>query len=147
MRVGYVVGDPRLISQLAQAQPSWPVSAPAAAAMVATSTPQARAEAASRYLALASDRDHLVAALSHAGFASVPSAAPFVLVDTSSCGPDSVRPALVAAGFAVRRGESFPGLGPTWIRVRVPPPAQSDALIEALDAARSADRFLNTVHI
>lgn len=136
LRVGYVVGDPRLITQLAQAQPSWPVSAPAAAAMVATSTPQARAEAASRYLALASDRDHLVAALSHAGFPSVPSAAPFVLVDTSACGPGSVRPALAAAGFAVRRGESFPGLAPTWLRIKVPAPEVADSLAATLAGLR-----------
>lgn len=136
LRVGYVVGDPCLIERLAQAQPSWPVSAPAIAAMIATSTPTARAEAASRYLALNADRDHLVGALSHAGFPSVPSAAPFVLVDTSCCGPGSVRPALAAAGFAVRRGESFPGLGPTWIRVKVPAPEVADSLVATLAGLR-----------
>lgn len=132
LRVGYVIGDPRLITRLAQTQPSWPVSAPAIAAMIATSTAAARTEAASRYLTLNADRDHLVAALSYAGFPSVPSAAPFVLVDTSSCGPDSVRPALAVAGFAVRRGESFPGLGPTWIRIKVPAPEVADALTATL---------------
>lgn len=37
LRVGYVVGDPALIARLEQAQPAWPISAPAAAAIVATS--------------------------------------------------------------------------------------------------------------
>jgi cobyrinic acid a,c-diamide synthase len=137
LRVGYVVGDPALIALIAQAQPPWPVSAPAAAAMVATSSAAALAEAAQRYAVLAGHRAHLVAALSRAGFASVPSAAPFVLVDTSLCGPESVRPRLAEAGFAVRRGESFPGLGPTWIRVKVPEPAVADAFVAAMECLRS----------
>ncbi|MGC3993091.1 MAG: cobyrinate a,c-diamide synthase [Propionicimonas sp.] len=136
LRVGYVVGDPALIARLAEAQPSWPVSAPAAAAMVATSAASALAEAAARYREVAADRVHLVAALAAAGFPSVPGTAPFVLVDTTSCGPTSVRPALARAGFAVRRGESFPGLGPTWVRVKVPAPAVADAFVAALAGLR-----------
>lgn len=138
LRIGYVVGDPVLIARLEQAQPTWPVSAPALAAMVATSTPEALAEAALRYRGLAADREHLVTALTSAGFGAIPSAAPFVLVDTSPCGPASVRPRLAEAGFAVRRGESFPGLGPTWIRVRVPPPDVADAFVTALASLRTA---------
>ncbi len=136
LRVGYVVGDPALIARLASAQPTWPVSTPAAAAMIATSTPDALAEAAGRYRALPDHRDHLVAALARAGFPSVSSMAPFVLVDTSSCGPASVRPALVTRGFAVRRGESFPGLGPSWIRVKVPAPDIADDFVRALAGLR-----------
>ncbi len=134
LRVGYVVGDPALIARLEQAQPSWPISAPAAAAMVATSTDAARAEASARYAELAAHRAHLVSSLAAAGFPTLTSDAPFVLIDTASCGSDSVRPALARAGFAVRRGESFPGLGPTWIRVKVPVPAVADALVAALRA-------------
>nr|WP_098462251.1 cobyrinate a,c-diamide synthase [Propionicimonas paludicola] len=132
LRVGYVVGDPALIARLEQAQPAWPISAPAAAAIVATSTDAARAEASARYAELATHRDHLVAGLTAAGFPTLTSQAPFVLIDTAACGPDSVRPALARAGFAVRRGESFPGLGPTWIRVKVPAPDVADALVSAL---------------
>lgn len=140
LRVGYVVGDPALIARLAQAQPAWPVSAPAAAAMVAASSTSALAEAGERYSQLRSHREHLVAALAGAGFSTVRSQAPFVLVDTSPCGPASVRPALAEAGLAVRRGESFPGLGPTWIRVRVPSPEISDRLVAALAALRHTGR-------
>ncbi len=132
LRVGYVVGDPSLIARLAQAQPAWPISAPAVAAMVATSTPEALAEAAARYAEVAHNREHLVTALAAAGFGAATSSAPFVLVDTSPCGPASVREALAGRGFAVRRGESFPGLGPTWIRVKVPDPVVADRLVEAL---------------
>ena len=42
--IGYVVGDPALIARLERAQPPWPISAPAIAAMVATSSADALAE-------------------------------------------------------------------------------------------------------
>ena len=100
--------------------------------MVATSSADALAEAADRYRLLALHRDHLVAALASAGFDTLGCAAPFVLVDTSPCGPGSVRTALAEAGYAVRRGESFPGLGPTWIRIKVPAPEIADAFVVAL---------------
>jgi cobyrinic acid a,c-diamide synthase len=136
LRVGYVVGDPALIATLENAQPAWPLSAPAIAAMIATSSATALAEAELHYAKLASWRQHLVAALAEAGFPTLPSSAPFVLIDTTSCGTESVRPALAKAGFAVRRGESFPGLGPAWIRVKVTAPAISHRLVKALAALR-----------
>lgn len=136
LRVGYVVGDRTLIARLEQAQPTWPLSAPAIAAMVATSTAGALAEARQRYQELAGHREYLVAALAREGFGVVASGAPFVLIDTSSCGWRSVRPGLAAAGFAVRRGESFPGLGPTWIRVKVPEPAVAERFVAALASLR-----------
>lgn len=135
-RVGYVVGDPSLIARLASAQPPWPVSTPALAAMVSVCSDAARVEASKHYALVARHRDHLVTALEASGFGVVPSHAPFVLVDTSSLGQDSVRSPLADRGFAVRRGESFPGLGRTWIRVRVPEPEISDAFVAALTSLR-----------
>ena len=104
--------------------------------MIAVSRPDARAAAAARYREVATWRGHLVAALQAAGFGTVPGVAPFVLVDTSPCGTTSVWPQLADAGFAVRRCESFPGLGPDWIRVRVPEPGVADAFVAALAALR-----------
>lgn len=140
LRAGYVVGDPALIARLAEAQRPWAVSTPALDAMVACCTPAALAEADAAARALAPDRDALVAALASAGYhvAGDPRT-PFVLVDTSPAGPGSVRPALAEAGFAVRRGESFPGLGPAWIRVAVRDPGTSRALADALARLRRAD--------
>jgi cobyrinic acid a,c-diamide synthase len=136
LRVGYVVGDPALIGRLERAQPAWPLSTPAIAAIAATSSAEAMAEARQRYTTLPGHREHLTSALAAVGFASVPSAAPFVLVDTTPCGAASVRVPLAAAGFAVRRGESFPGLTPAWIRVRVPEPEVADQFVAALAALR-----------
>ena len=62
--------------------------------------------------------------------------APFVLVDTSGVREDRepgwVRLALRDHGFAVRRGETFPGLGPDWIRIAVREPEITDQLMAAL---------------
>lgn len=138
LRVGYVVGDPALIARLASAQPAWPVSSPAAVAMVATSSEEARAEADRGYAGLPARRAHLTGALRASGFGVVTSHAPFVLIDTTPCGTASVRPALAAAGFAVRRGETFPGLGPTWIRAKVPSTGVADDLVAALCSLKRA---------
>ncbi|WP_220036150.1 Rv2231c family pyridoxal phosphate-dependent protein CobC, partial [Modestobacter versicolor] len=46
LRVGYALGPADLVAALAAQQPHWPVSTPALAALVACSTPAARAEAA-----------------------------------------------------------------------------------------------------
>jgi histidinol-phosphate aminotransferase len=47
-----------------------------------------------------------------------------------------VRQRLRAAGFAVRRADTFPGLGPDWLRIAVRDRAVSDAFVEALAKAR-----------
>lgn len=64
-------------------------------------------------------RADLVGRLRELGLTIVDSEAPFVLVDTSSISGESVRLPLADRGFAVRRGETFPGLGPSWIRLAV----------------------------
>ena len=62
--------------------------------------------------------------------------ASFVLVDTSGVGgnraPGWIRIALRDHGFAVRRGETFPGLTPDWIRIAVREPEITDQLVAAL---------------
>ena len=55
---------------------------------------------------------------------------PFVLVRV----PDgaSLRARLREAGYAVRRGDTFPGLGPDHLRLAVRDPATTDAFLSAL---------------
>jgi histidinol-phosphate aminotransferase len=123
VRVGYVLGDPLLLDRLRAVQPPWAVSTPAAAAAIACSAPAAVAEAAAWARTLVADRDHLLAAVAAGapGVAAVPAArAPFVLLRLPA-GADgaAVRGALREAGWAVRRGDTFPGLGPAWLRVAV----------------------------
>ena len=137
LRAGYVIGDPKLIAALRRQQPPWSVSTPALAAIVACLTPNARSLAAEAAEEIAGRRAYLIEQLADLGLrvAGQPSA-PFVLVDTSGVREDRepgwIRLALRDHGFAVRRGETFPGLGPDWIRIAVREPEVTDQLVAAL---------------
>ncbi|WP_296141008.1 cobyrinate a,c-diamide synthase [uncultured Tessaracoccus sp.] len=132
LRAGYAVGDPRAIRALAEQQPTWSVSTPALAAIEACCSRRARDEA----LALAEEavrhRADLVARLGALGLPTIDGRAPFVLVDTSSLGPGSLVEPLAERGFAVRRGDTFPGLGPTWLRLAVRTPSVHEQLVQQL---------------
>lgn len=132
LRIGYVLGPAGLIRELAAAQPLWPVSTPALAAAEACSTPEALAEAETAALTLLDHRAHLLAGL--AAFPPVrvygAPAASFVLVELP--GAAGVRDRLRAAGFAVRRGDTFPGLGADWLRIAVRAPETTDRFLAAL---------------
>ena len=126
------VGDPALIRLLAEQQPPWSVSSPALAAMVACTSDRAMLEAQLAVIRTSQHRDHLVTALAGLGWDVVtPAAGPFVLADTHDPG---MRQRLRLRGFAVRRGDTFPGLGPSWVRVAVREPSVTDALVEAVRA-------------
>jgi histidinol-phosphate aminotransferase len=131
LRIGYVLGPPDIIARLNEHAPLWSVSTPALAAAIACASPRAvdsEREIATRLVA---DRNHLVEALGRAGVrvAGRP-ASSFVLINV----PDGarVRAALRDRGFAVRRGETFPGLGPDWLRIAVRDTATSDAFVAVL---------------
>lgn len=143
LRAGYAIGDPAMISDLAAQQPRWSVSTLAAAAMVACLAPEARSLAHAAAVRTAERREHLIAALAQVGLSVSPGPrTPFVLVDTAGWlpgdrPPGTVRQRLRDQGFAVRRGETFPGLGPDWIRLAVRDRATTDALASALRAIRN----------
>lgn len=102
--------------------------------------PRALAEAAHAAHRVAADRGRLVAGL--AGFAGAglrvvaPAAGPFVLVRV----PDGavVRHRLRGLGYAVRRGDTFPGLGGEWLRLAVRDRATTDGFLRALERAVAA---------
>lgn len=130
LRAGYVLGAPETIAALRDLQSPWSVSTPAAAAMVACTTDQARAEARARTEQVAQWRAHLERALTERGIGHVPSSAPFVLARPGT----GVHTTLRARGFAVRRCDTFPGLDDSWIRIAVRPPEVTTALLDALPA-------------
>ncbi|MEU9120783.1 Rv2231c family pyridoxal phosphate-dependent protein CobC [Streptomyces sp. NPDC048506] len=132
LRIGYLLAAPDTVATLQRAQPLWPVSAPALAAAEACSAPPALAEAAAAAEEIAADRAHLLARLGAFGQirAAGPAAGPFVLVHLP--GAQGVRTALRSRGFAVRRGDTFPGLGPDWLRLAVRDRATTDRLVTAL---------------
>ena len=134
LRVGYLLAPPGTVRLLASAQPLWAVSTPALAACVATASPAALRDAGEWAAGLAGERAHLLRHLSAVdGVRVVPHAtASFVLLETRAA---DLRARLLRRGFAVRRGETFPGLGPTWIRVAVRDAETSGQLAAALAAA------------
>jgi cobyrinic acid a,c-diamide synthase len=137
LRAGYLIGDPTLIAAMRRQQPPWPVSTPALAAIAACLTPEARALAAEGAAEITAWRAYLTERLASVGLTVAGSSrASFVLVDTSDVRdnrePGWMRLALRNHGFAVRRGETFPGLGPDWIRIAVREPETTDRLMAAL---------------
>jgi histidinol-phosphate aminotransferase len=131
LRVGYALAPAATVAALGKAQPLWPVSSPALTAIEECCSPRALAEAEGAARELIGDRAHLVGLL--AGLAGVEvagaPAASFVLVRTADGA--AVRERLRVLGFAVRRGDTFPGLGADWLRVAVRDRATSDRFADA----------------
>ena len=128
LRAGYVVGDPGLVARLRAQQAHWSVSTPAAVVMEATATPAARAEAEQLAEQARSWRAHLVSGLQRLGHRPVAGEAPFVLVRLGH----GAREALRERGYAVRRGDTFPGLDAAWCRIAVRDPLTTDGLLRAV---------------
>lgn len=137
LRIGYVLAAPETIAELEQAQPLWPVSTPALAAAEACMDSQALAEAAHAAHRVTADRAHLVAGLTEFapdGLRVVePAEGPFVLVRVPNA--VAVRRHLRDLGFAVRRGDTFPGLGVEWLRLAVRDRTTVNRFLQALDQA------------
>ncbi|MFE6661998.1 Rv2231c family pyridoxal phosphate-dependent protein CobC [Streptomyces sp. NPDC057697] len=135
LRIGYVLAAPETVRALEEAQPLWPVSSPALTAAEACMEPRALAEAADAAERIAVDRAHLVAGLMEFTEVRVmePAEAPFVLVRLDRAA--EVRERLRLLGFAARRGDTFPGLGPDWLRLAVRDRATTNRFLQAFDQA------------
>lgn len=128
VRAGYLLGDPAVVAELRGQQVPWSVSTTAAAAMVATATDLARVDAEHRAGTLAGWRTTLEEGLDAAAVPHVASSTSFVLAQVG----EGVHAGLRAAGIAVRRADTFPGLGPDWVRIAVRPEAVTVRLLDAL---------------
>ncbi|MFJ4512408.1 Rv2231c family pyridoxal phosphate-dependent protein CobC [Streptomyces sp. NPDC088816] len=137
LRIGYALSSPEVIAELERAQPLWPVSTPALAAAVACMEPRALTEARDAARRIAADRAHLVAALDsfagHGVRVVRPAEGPFVLVRVP--GAAEARRRLRGLGYAVRRGDTFPGLGGDWLRLAVRDRGTVDGFVRALGSA------------
>jgi histidinol-phosphate aminotransferase len=163
LRAGYLLASPPHVRALGRPRPPWAVSGPALAAVVACCAPAATAEATAWAADMAAERTWLGQSLSQVpGVTVTPNArAPFLLLKVCAhrsghhvspaklsdpgrpagpVGPVSpaVRERLRAAGFAVRRGDTFPGLGPDWIRIAVRDRATNVRFVAALTAVLEA---------
>jgi histidinol-phosphate aminotransferase len=130
IRVGYALGPAPLIARLAAHQPQWPVSVPALAALAACSTTAAREEAEDAARSLEHWRAALLGALPPCVQVDGEPRSSFVLLRV----PDGlrVRKELRRRGWAVRRGDTFPGLSADHLRVAVRDPETSAAFAAAL---------------
>jgi len=128
VRAGYLLAPPDVVRDLRAGQAPWSVSTTAGAAMRATATTQAREEQERRARRTQAARTVLVDGLAARGISTVPSHAPFVLARVGV----GVHARLRAAGWAVRRADTFPGLGPDWVRISVRAPDVTRRLLDAL---------------
>lgn len=131
LRVGYLLGPRRLLARLSAVRPPWAVSSLACAAIEACLTPSAIAEAEIAARGIAEEAVIFRAELARIpGLQVWPTAANFLLMQAA--GRSDLHGALRAQGFAVRRCDTFPGLGPDYIRVAVRDPATNEAVVSAL---------------
>jgi histidinol-phosphate aminotransferase len=132
LRAGYLLAEPDVVERLREVQPPWSVPSLAAVAVCACLRPHALEEAEKLAMAAERDREYLVDGLARRGL-TVPGdpRGPFVLFRH----PDAARLRLRLRdmGFAVRRGDTFPGLDTTYLRVAVRDRETVDAFLDALD--------------
>lgn len=131
VRVGYVVGHPSLVTRLASRQPPWALGSLACAAAVACAGARGQSHADVVRAGLSHRVRRLATGLEQAGMQVVEDPrAPFVLARHPRA--PELRDVLRQRGVAVRRGDTFPGLGPPWLRFAAREEAAQDALFAAL---------------
>ncbi|HEX6674224.1 MAG TPA: Rv2231c family pyridoxal phosphate-dependent protein CobC [Actinomycetes bacterium] len=129
VRAGYLLCAPDLAATLRAARQPWSVNAVACAALAACAGDRATAARVAERVAAA--REELVRALGRLpGVRVWPSAANFLLLQVPA-GP-AVRSGLAGRGIAVRPADSFPGLGPDYVRVAVRSPEDNRRLATTL---------------
>jgi histidinol-phosphate aminotransferase len=139
LRVGYLLAGADLVAALRDAQPLWAVSTPALVAAEACMAPEALAEAAEAARTVTADRAYLMErlrAVPEVRVAGDTPVGPFLLLHVP--GAADVRSRLRESGYAVRRADTFPGLGPDWLRVAVRDRRTTDGFANALAMATVA---------
>lgn len=134
LRCGYVLGAPELLARLNHGRAHWPLGTLQLEAITATAAPEAVEQEQRQAQRIAADRAAMIARLTELGVhVHTPAAAPFLLIQV----PDGelLRKHLADKGIAVRRADTFPGLGPNRLRLAVRGPAEVDQLIAAIRTA------------
>lgn len=128
LRVGYLLADPGTVARLDAARQPWPVGTLALEAIEACVA--AEAERAERAGLVAERRASLMEALRDIpGLRVWPAAANFVLIRTELT---DLRERLLDEGFALRRGDTFPGLDAHYLRIAVRDTAITEELRSAI---------------
>ncbi|MBH0779969.1 Rv2231c family pyridoxal phosphate-dependent protein CobC [Nocardia bovistercoris] len=132
LRCGYVLGAPEVLARLEHGRPHWPLGALQVAAIAATATPEAVAETRVRALEIARQRAAMIPRLTELGVTvHTPAHAPYLLLHVPD--GEELREHLTRRAIAVRRADTFPGLGPNHLRVAVRAEPEVDRLIAAIE--------------
>ena len=117
LRVGYALGPREVLDRMTARRPHWPLGTLQLEAIAACSSPAAVAEAVLGAQRLAALRTAMVGGLTTIGLDVIDGCAPFVVFTV----PDAelMRKHLDGKGIAVRRGDTFVGLGGEYLRVAV----------------------------
>ncbi|WP_031467906.1 Rv2231c family pyridoxal phosphate-dependent protein CobC [Sciscionella sediminilitoris] len=132
LRAGYLLGEPELLARLHAHRPQWPVGTLGLAAIAECASERAVRAAALEAREIAAEREWLTARLTELGVhVCGPGVAPFLLLRV----PDGERMRLFLRdkGIAVRRCDTFPGLGPDHLRIAVRERALASRLLEAME--------------
>jgi histidinol-phosphate aminotransferase len=132
LRVGYAIGNPKLIEALEQTRAPFNVNSLAQAAAIAALRDR-------QYLrkvvaTIRKGRTYMRRELLKLGARVLPSDANFLMVDATSLGTDA--PALceflAKKGILIRDLSNFKGAGPSWVRITVGKPEQNERLIASI---------------
>lgn len=131
LRCGYALGAPDVLARLTHGRAHWPLGTLQIEAIRACCEPSAVAQSQEKAAVIAQDRTALCRELRGIGISvHEPAAAPFVLIELAD--GEAMRLHLREAGIAVRRCDTFPGLGPNHLRLAVRPAEQVSVLINAM---------------
>ncbi|WP_307828364.1 Rv2231c family pyridoxal phosphate-dependent protein CobC [Antrihabitans sp. YC2-6] len=118
LRCGYALGAPEVLQRMATGRPHWPLGTLQLEAIAACCEPEAVAESSDRAFRICDERAALATELEELGISvNLPAAGPFLLIDVAD--GESMRKGLREKGIAVRRCDTFPGLGPDQLRIAV----------------------------
>jgi histidinol-phosphate aminotransferase len=132
LRAGYLLAAPGVVEALRHGRPLWPVSSLALAATEACMTDTAATHSRRWAEDTTRARERLASLLGALPGVHVvePAAASFLLMRVPR--GEKVRCRLRARGFAVRRCDTFPGLGVDWLRVAVRDEPTGRRFVQAL---------------
>ncbi|MET8776242.1 Rv2231c family pyridoxal phosphate-dependent protein CobC [Nocardia sp. NPDC004654] len=138
LRCGYFLGAPDLLARLDHGRPHWPLGILQLEAMAATASPSAVAESERHATVLATLRATMIERLTALGIdVHTPAHGPFLLLRVAD--GEVLRKYLADHGIAVRRADTFPGLGPDHMRVAVRDNAAVDRLCAAIRTVPGSD--------
>ncbi|MEU4560382.1 Rv2231c family pyridoxal phosphate-dependent protein CobC [Actinoplanes sp. NPDC023936] len=132
LRIGYLLGPADLVRRIKPAQPLWAVSTPALAAATACASPIAVAAEREIAAEMARERAHLVDRLRNVPSVTIAGEPASAFVTIHLPDADQIRLELRERGYAVRRGDTFPGLGAEWLRIAVRDTATTDGFVQTL---------------